>query len=432
MAEEKRLGGVRERARGWLSGYRFEDTQLGAWLAVIARRPDTIGTMVVGVAATAIYLFTSPRDKQDIDYFVRLADAFLHGRIFLTEAPSWLNELVPANGVWYVPYPPVPAVLLMPFVALFGTEFHQQVASSLFGGIGVALAWLTFGRFALSMRARFGLTAVFGFGTTLWFTAATGSAWYIGHAAAVMFSMAALALVLRRRWPFLVGFLLGGATFARLPVGLTAPFFLAMVAGVGWPPRLPERSEWAASARRVVAFGLGLAIPVGLYVLYNLVRWGTVTDQGYALIPGLMDDPVYAKHGILALEYIPRNLYAIFLRSWNYVDDPPFLQPSWMGLSLFLTTPLFAWLFRARLRDPRVAWAVIATALAATPIVTHGNVGFTQFGYRFSLDVQPMLFIVLATVWERGVSRLAWAAAIASIAICGYAFWAIGIGFVAF
>ena len=38
--------------------------------------------------------------------------------------------------------------------------------------------------------------------------------------------------------------------------------------------------------------------------------------------------------------------------------------------------------------------------------MTHGNVGLTQFGYRFSLDVQPLLFVILATVFERGMSPL--------------------------
>ena len=60
------------------------------------------------------------------DYFVRLADAFLHGRLYLLEAPSWLNELVPGGGGWYVVYPPVPAVLLVPFVAVFGTELPAE------------------------------------------------------------------------------------------------------------------------------------------------------------------------------------------------------------------------------------------------------------------------------------------------------------------
>jgi hypothetical protein len=46
--------------------------------------------------------------------------------------------------------------------------------------------------------------------------------------------------------------------------------------------------------------------------------------------------------------------------------------------------------------------------------------------------VQPFLFIVLATVFAAGMSRLALAAAVASIAINAYAVWAISIGFVAY
>ena len=47
----------------------------------------------------------------------------------LTEAPSWLNELVPLDGRWYVVYPPMPAALLVPIVALFGTGVAQQVVA---------------------------------------------------------------------------------------------------------------------------------------------------------------------------------------------------------------------------------------------------------------------------------------------------------------
>lgn len=417
----------RARLVGW-----FGDTRLAELVDAVRQRPDTLGTLIIVAVTTALYLLSSSTDRQELDYFVRLADALVHGRIYLTEAPSWLNELIPRDGVWYVAYPPMPALLLVPFVAIFGPGFHQQVASCLFGGIAVGLAWLVLGRFALSGRVRLGLTVVFGFGTVLWYVAEVGSVWYISHVVAVMFSMAALLLLLEKRWPFLVGLLLGCAAISRLPVGLTAPFFLALIVGLGWPPRLPARAERGAAVRAGLAFLIGIAIPSAVYLLYNVARWGTIVDQGYVLIPGVLEDPLYAKHGILALEYIPRHIHAIFLRSWNFVDDPPFFQPSLWGLSLFLTTPLFLWLGKARLRDPRVAWAAIGTGLALIPIVTHGNVGLTQFGYRFSLDVQPLLFVVLATVFERGMSRWAWAASAAGLAICAYGLWAISIGFVDF
>ena len=399
-------------------------------LRYLERRADTVGTALIVLVTAGIYLFSAERDPSAFDYFVRLADAFLNGRLYLLEAPSWLNELVPGGGGWYVVYPPVPALMLIPFVAVFGIEFPQQVASCLFGAVTVGLVWLLLGRFALDLRRRFWLTAAFGFGTVFWYVAETGSAWYIGHVCAVMFSAAAVLLALDRRWPVLVGLFLGLAAISRLPVALASFGVWLLVLGVGWPLRIPEHRVLAF--RRTILFGIGMAVPVLLYFGYNLERWGTILDQGYTRIPGVLEDPIYAEHGIFSIEYIPRHLYAIFLQSWNYVDDPPFLQPNWMGLALFLTTPLLIYLVRARLQDPRVLASALATALVAIPIVTHGNVGLAQFGYRFSLDVQVFLWVILATVFERGMSRLAVIASIASIAICAYAIWALSWDFVSF
>jgi hypothetical protein len=174
-------------------------------------------------------------------------------------------------------------------------------------------------------------------------------------------------------------------------------------------------------------------VPALVYVAFNLVRWGTLTDQGYVLIPGVLEDPIYVQHGILSIHYVPRNLFAILFRSWNYVDTFPWLQPSWWGLGIFLTTPLYLWLFKARLRQPIVAWSALAIALVSIPILTHGNVGITQFGYRFSLDFQVPLFVILATVVARGGwTRLMVAAGVLSIVFCAYAVWAISVEFVAF
>lgn len=397
----------------------------------LSPRTDLLAALGWALLAAAAFVYTTDPERQVFDYFVRLADAFLHGRLGVTEAPPWLNELIPAgDGLWYVPYPPMPALVLLPVVALFGTEIHQQLVSAVLGGASVGLAWLVLGRLELPIRARLWLTATFGFGTVLWFVAKVGSAWYFAHVVAVLFSLAALLLVLDRRLPAVAGLLLGCATIARLPVGLAAPFFLAAALGLRWPPRLPD--DPGRAARTGLAFVLGLALPLAGYALYNLARWGTPIDQGYVRIPGILEDPIYAEHGILSLHYIPRNLYAIVFRSWNYVDEPPFLQPSWWGLSIFLTTPVYLWLAKARWSQPLVAWAAIGTALALVPIVTHGNVGITQFGYRFSLDVQPLLFVILASAFRDGMSRLAQLACLAAIATNAYAIWAIGIGFVDF
>jgi len=89
-------------------------------------------------------------------------------------------------------------------------------------------------------------------------------------------------------------------------------------------------------------------------------------------------------------------------------------------------------------RSIAVATVALAAALALLPDVTHGTVGFAQFGYRFSIDAQPFL-IALALggdalrggVWRRRPSILflvACALAVlmnvyATIAIIRYGYW---------
>ena len=408
-----------------LAGASIVDVLLGS------RRPGEL-TLALGVtlAVAVVYLLSTP-PSQPLAYFVPLADAFLHGRIYVTEAPSWLSELVPATVGWYVPYPPMPAVFLLPFVALFGPDVPQQIVSALVGAASAGLLFLTVGRLGLRGRARLGLVAVFAFGTVLWWGASEGSAWLFAQAVAVLFSAAALLLATHRRAPIVVGLLLGCATISRLPVGLTAPFILAVAVGLPLPF---TRADVRRVFRPAMAFAVGLAIPVGLYALYNIARWGTPVDLGYVKIPGVLQDPIYADHGILSIFYIPRHLYAIFLRSFDFQEQFPWFRPSWWGLSLFLTTPLYLWLARAPWRDPRVRWACVGIGLALIPIVTHGNVGITQWGYRFSLDVQVPLFALLALAFA-GRTQRDWrpiAAGVAALLVNLYGLVAIRNGYVGF
>ena len=64
-------------ARAYLST--TSGAEVVRWLRA---HPDLGGALVFGVLAAAVYLWTSDRDRQELDYFVRLADAFLHGRLY--------------------------------------------------------------------------------------------------------------------------------------------------------------------------------------------------------------------------------------------------------------------------------------------------------------------------------------------------------------
>ena len=394
---------------------------------------DRTARFVVPIAIASLsallYLWTVS-ERVTLDSFLPLADAFLHGRLYIDQPMPWL-ELVPRpGGGFYPPFPPMPAVVLIPIVAAFGPGFDQGVATALFGGANVALVWLLLGRAGVAPTPAAWLTAAFGVGSVHWWAAGTGTVWLHGHVVAVFFALLALNLAVRRRWPILAGVLLGCAAASRLPVGLTLPLYVALYANLRFPP-------WAArlSAAELRGAGLvvaGLAVPAILVAAYNVSRFGSPFEFGYGLIPGVLDEPWYAK-GILSIEYVPRHLHLIFMRGFDYVDAFPWFRPNWSGASPLFITPVLLWLVKARSTTPLIAYGWIAVLLGLTPDLLHGAPGFAQFGYRFILDVLPILLLMLGWVFRDAISLEARIAVAIGIAINAYGVWAVTvIGFVSY
>ena len=340
--------------------------------------------LIVLVSLLIFALSKGPSPGQN--HFVYLAEGFLHGRLGVTGGGTVLAEIVPFSGNYYVVYPPMPAILLLPFVAVFGTTFDQGLLSILLASLSVAAVWFMLKKTGSNSKKSVWLAALFGFGTCFWFIASVGSSWYIEHVSAVLFLTLAIILALSKKSPFLTGLLLGFAFLSRLPVILSFPFFLLLI--------YSQNNEWKPSLKKAAYFLLGLGILVGAYVLYNFGRWGVFSDLGYTLIPGITEDPFF-QQGIFNINYIPRHIYAIIFQGPILQDNFPYFQPSWMGLGLFFTTPAFLYIFRgswSRLSK----YAAIAIVCILPILITHGTVGFTQFGYRFSLDFTPFLILLAA------------------------------------
>ena len=385
--------------------------------------------VAIGVFAVLVYLAAGWGAPTVYDYYGRLADAFTHGRWWLTTDPPWLNELLACgDGRWCVAYPPLPAILATPLLFL-GTATAQDVVSQVCGGASAGVLYLALRAYGAPRRVAVAGALLSAFGTTLFFTSADGRSWYAAHAVAMLFTTIAFLLAARGERGWWIGAAIGLAALARLPVAAAVPALALLAAHRGG-------SSVPRTFGRIVAGGLPLLV---LYVGYNLLRWGTLTDAGYAR---LTEGDFFFDHGLFSLSYIPRHLYAIFMEPPDFVPNVwYFLRPRFVGLSLFLTTPALLFLF-AGLQDVRRSLAVAATALAAAlaliPDVTHGTVGFAQLGYRFSIDAQPFL-IALAVggdaargdVWKPRPSILflvASAIAIAfniyaTIAIIRYAWW---------
>jgi hypothetical protein len=382
-------------------------TQLRGWALVPYALP---------LIAAVVYFFSGPMGS-GTDVYVPLADAFLHGR-FTIEGRSWL-ELVPTSGDgWLVPFPPAPALTLMPIVAVMGSqpwyaELPSNVMSSILGGANVALAWSMLSAWGVSVKTRTWLVIGFAF-TIHWWVAGSAGTHHYAQVCGVFFTLIALNLAIRQKWPWVAGLMLGLAAASRLPMGLALPLLLGFY---GYRP------SW-----RHAELLLALAIPAMLVAAYNIARFGSPTDFGYARIQGtngLVTDEPWFHNGIVSFTYIPRNLYAIFFQSFDWVDQVPFLRPTWSGTAITFTAPFLFWAVAAR---GRVAVALGAAAvLVLMPDLMHGSWGFAQFGYRFMLDAMPVLLLLLGLVWRDRISLPARAAIVFSVAIHAYAFYVINV-----
>ena len=358
----------------------------------------------VAALVFGIYWATSTGSTA-FDHYVRLSDAFLHGRLYLTDAPSWL-ELARVGEKGFVMDPPGPTLFVIPWVAIWGLSTNQVIISMLVGSAAIGLFWVAATQLRWSLSFKIAITVMVAFGTNFWWVTTEGSVWMLAHVSAVFFLMAALVETTGKNRPWLVGLLLGLAGLSRLPVFLAFPFF-AYTVGRGTGGR------WII-IRRLMIFGFVLAVMGGLYLLYNYGQFGTFTPGYYK--GQYLEGPWYSK-GLFDISYIPRHINAILFSVPRSTDNFPFFKPSAMGLGLFFTTPALLYMFGARLKERLILPAIAGIVLTSIPIVSLAVTGWAQFGYRYSLDVLPFMVILVASGMNHRLNKLKVAVILLSCAI---------------
>lgn len=359
-------------------------------------------TLSIALLAFIVYALTR-RGDNPYNQYVLLSDAFLHGRLHLVDAPDFL-ELARFDNRLYVIDPPAPTIFLLPFVALFGTGADHVLISCGVGAVAVGMLWIAARRLWLDQGFAAAMVLLVAFGTNFWWIASDGGFWSFAHTAALFFMAAALVEATGRRRPWLVGLLVGLAGLSRLPVFLIAPLYAYFV--LDGDLRLTGRN-----VRRLVWFGSALGGAAAGYIAYNWARYGSLTDLGY-YHPQYLSEPWFER-GRFDITYIPRHIEAILFLAPVRDEVFPFFRPTSAGLALIFTTPAFLYALRAKL-TPRHVAALVAACLVAAVLVTHGTTGWSQFGYRFSLDLLPALWLLTASGMRERLDR----PKIAVLALC--------------
>lgn len=325
-----------------------------------------------------VYIITSA-GKTPYDYFLRLSQTFLEGKYYINENPSWLSELIPAgDGKFYIVHPPMPAILLIPFVMIF-KNFQQQYIAHIIGALIPVVVFNLSLKMKKNVKLAIWSSLLSGFGTIIWFLSSVGSSWYLGQITACLFLLLAIYKLITSDDPIKIGVFLGAAYLSRVNIIICIPFFIFLL----------KKKGVKEFAKLILGF-----MPFFIFnSIYNYIRFGTIFDVGYSKIPGIFEEPWYQK-GLVNISYIPDHLKILLLGMPKIINHFPYIIPSWAGMAIWLTTPAFVFSLFAPIKEMVVKWSWISIFLISTIILSHGGTGFTQFGYRYAVDFYPFLFLL--------------------------------------
>jgi hypothetical protein len=361
-------------------------------------------SVAAGAAAFVITLLVSRLHATPYDNYALLAQALLHGHAWIVWPGPYIDAL-PYHGHYYIIEAPLPALLLLPFVAVFGGA-NQTLLAVVLAAVAIGATWELGERLGLKPETNAWICAFLLAGTDLLWCAMLGDVWFVAHVSAVCFTMLALVELAGKRRGWLVALLAACAFESRFSLVLAVPVYLFMLGR-------------ASNGRRFASF-FAVMIPVALlWVLYNEMRWGTWSDIGYTA--WYHQDQVGMPTGSpFRLMYLPSQLYAFFVQAPQWIGRYPWLVPTFNGVALTWTSPALVLAFLA-LRPARIVLPLwIAAFLTAGPNMLYYVTGFAQFGMRHALDFEPFLIALMMLGVRERFPR--W-----GIALCAYSiltgFW---------
>ena len=385
-------------------------------------RAAQVGVAVVVAAFVVYWLSNRFFDATRGDFFY-LADAFLHGRVWLDVRLGY-QDVIARDGHIYVPFAPFPAIALMPIVAVFGPAITDQWETGINAALAastVGLAWWFAGRAGVrSLVDRLFLVMLLGFSTQIWWVTTRGGVWHTGQLIATILTLGCLIELWGSRRAWLIGLLAGAAFLTRAPLAFAIPFYALLLAGDRiWEPR---RWPW----RVWLGLAAGVLPSLAFFFWYNEARFGSPLESGYGL--ALLPDWLEAQRrlGLFSTTHIAMNVDYLFLHLPRFSTKYPFFTPDGLGMSIFITSPGLLYAVNARWRESRTWWLALAALVVLIPTLLYYGGGWLQYGYRYALDSIPLVWALCVLAAVRDEDRHA------SVGLAGSAIgtgWKILIGF---
>jgi hypothetical protein len=359
---------------------------------------------IYGITAWDRFFSPSPNN-----HFVYLADSWLNGQLHMTRPPPHRNDWAFYKDKWYVSFPPFPALLMLPGVAILGYSFPDAAFTILIAALCPVLVFVLLNRMSQlniskrNQKENLILTVLFGVGTVFYFSAVQGSVWYTAHMIGCALSTMYLIVSFNASRPFMAGLFLGLAGATRVPLFFLFPFFIYQVLrqsevfeqGGGLLKKAVSALRWTKGGKRLFLFSVPVIFVGVVLMIHNYLRFGELFEFGHTYLQVIWQERIQ-RWGLFNYHYLARNLVAMFILLPWFMREAPYIQISAHGLSLFFTTPAYFYLLWPKQKDKFSLSLWLSVLFCLIPSLLYQNTGWVQFGYRFSLDYTVLLIMLLA------------------------------------
>ena len=341
------------------------------------------------------------------DSYSLQAMSWLSGRLDMGKNYEWL-ELAVYNGKYYLSFPPLPSVVMLPFVLLFGERTPSNLVSALYGIFTAMIAYKILKKAGMKRGGAVFFAIAYVWGSNMLWLSTSGGVWFLAQGLNMLLLTACVYFAQQKMR-------VAAYAMAALAVGCR-PFSVCMFLPLMAYFYMADKDRPMADRIRGQIRSLIIPAFIALcYMLYNYVRFGNVLEFGHNYLPEFTE----SEKGQFSLSYILPNLYNLLLRPVTLRADLTLEYPLFDGFMFYIANPMFLIWFAAVVKDVLqkkldvVRLCIVIAILAELLLLcAHKTLGGWQFGARYTVDMLPMalMYLLLKKDEPGGISAFIMAA----------------------
>ncbi len=317
------------------------------------------------------------------------AKAWLKGQVFLDHNYENL-ELAIYNGHYFVSFPPLPSVFLLPFIIVFGDNIPTNLISFILFSSCFFILYRILKKLKYNEFISILLSLAFTIGTNLISISMDSGVWFLAQLLNYLLCLLAVNSFLNKKKIYVFLFL-------ALAVGCR-PFSLIYMIMFFIYYLVSDKENKLFVKLKINIMYLLPSIIIGLcYMFYNYIRFDNILEFGHNYLPEFTE----AVNGQFSINYLLPNLKELF---FNEIDVDSRLHLHFMmPFCFFIANPiLIVYIYemiKKYIKKKKINFlnilVLIFVCINIILICLHKTLGAWQFGARYTIDILPFVFLGL-------------------------------------